>query len=418
MTDSVSPRGREPGAAGSPPRGRVASEPNRCVPPARPGELEPLVLGPLAVWPPVVLAPMAGVTNYPFRRLCRRFGAGLYVSEMITARGYLLGNRLTRLLASGQPDEHPRSVQVYGSDPDDVGEMVRCLVGEGVHHVDMNFGCPVPKVTRTGGGSAIPLKPRLLARLVAAAVRAAGPVPVTIKVRKGIDEGLLTYLDAGRVAQEEGAAAIGLHARTAAELYGGQADWGAIANLVQAVSIPVLGNGDIWECWDALRMLRQTGCAGVIVGRGCLGRPWLFRELADVCEGREPEPPPNLGQIAAIAREHAELLIEFFGAAHGMRQMRKWGAWYTKGFPGSAELRDRLGRVDTLEQLVAILAELDPSLDFPVHALRVGRAKRGAMQKVRLPHGYLERRHDDTPPDAPLDPDQVAALEQALSGGG
>ena len=296
--------------------------------------------------------------------------------------------------------------------------MVRSLVADGVDHVDMNFGCPVPKVTRTGGGSAIPVKPRLLARIVRAAVRSAGHVPVTIKVRKGIDAELLTYLDAGRVAQEEGAAAIGLHARTAAELYGGEADWDAIARLVAHVSIPVLGNGDIWECWDALRMLRTTGCAGVIVGRGCLGRPWLFRELSDVCAGREPAPPPAMGEIAAIAREHAELLVEFFGADHGMRQMRKWGSWYTKGFPGSAELRDRLARVETLEAFVAILGELDPALPFPVHALRVGRAKRGHMQTVKLPHGYLDDRDDDTPPKSPRGAAEIEAWEKALTGGG
>ena len=398
-------------------RARFATEPNLDVPPARPGEFAPLRLGPLEVAPPVVLAPMAGVTNYPFRKLCRRFGAGLYVSEMITARGYLMGNRLTRLLASGQPDERPRSVQVYGADPIDVGEMVRSLVDDGVDHVDMNFGCPVPKVTRTGGGSAIPVKPRLLARLVRAAVRSAGDVPVTIKVRKGIDAELLTFLDAGRVAEGEGAAAIGLHARTAAELYSGEADWPAIGELVQSVSIPVLGNGDVWEAWDALRMMRATGCAGVIVGRGCLGRPWLFRELAQVFAGREPDPPPSMGEIAAIAREHAELLVDFFGPDHGMRQMRKWGAWYTKGFPGSAELRDRLSRVTALEELTAILAELDPALPFPLHALRVNRAKRGGTQQVRLPHGYLDDREDDTPPRSPHDAAEIAAWEQALSGG-
>src|SRR5207247_227153 len=206
-----------------------------CLAPTGRFVIRPLVLGPLSVWPPVVLAPMAGVTTYPFRSLCRAFGAGLYVSEMITARGFLEGNARTQLLASSGADERPRSVQVYGSDPDVMGEMARRLSGEGVHHIDMNFGCPAPKITRHGGGSAIPLKPRLMARLVRAAVRGAGRVPVTVKVRKGIHDGLLTYLDAGRVAEEEGAAAIGLHARTAAQLYAGDADWSAIAALKAAV---------------------------------------------------------------------------------------------------------------------------------------------------------------------------------------
>src|SRR5262245_37963436 len=268
-----------------------AHERHAATPPARPGEFAPLVLGPLSVFPPVVLAPMAGVTNYPFRSLAREFGAGLYVSEMITARGYLLGNRLTRLLASSRPEERPRSVQIYGADPVDVGEMTRALVEDGVEHIDMNFGCPVPKVTRTGGGSAVTWKPRLLARLVRAAVAGAGAVPVTIKVRKGLDDEKLTFLDSGRVAEAEGAAAIGLHARTAAQLYSGEADWNAVGELVAAVRIPVLGNGDVWECWDALELVRRTGCAGVIVGRGCLGRPWLFGELAAVFAGVEPPPP-------------------------------------------------------------------------------------------------------------------------------
>jgi hypothetical protein len=181
---------------------RVGAECNRDLPTARPGEFAPLALGPLRIWPPVVLAPMAGVTNLAFRRICKAYGAGLCTSEMITARGYRLGNAMTHLLASGGEEEFPRSVQIYSSDPLDVGEMVAALVADGVDHIDMNFGCPVPKVTRHGGGSAIPVKARLLARLVRAAVHSAGEVPVTIKVRKGIDESLLTYPDAGRVAQE------------------------------------------------------------------------------------------------------------------------------------------------------------------------------------------------------------------------
>ena len=311
---------------------RFATAENLEVPVAATGEFSPLSIGGLQVWPPVVLAPMAGITNYPYRNLCRDFGAGLFVSEMITARGYLHGNRMTRLLASSQPGEEPRSVQIYGSDPVDVGEMVASLVDEGVDHIDMNFGCPVAKVTRHGGGSAVPVKPRLLARIVRAAVRSSGDVPVTIKVRMGIDDELLTYIDAGRVAEEEGVAAIGLHARTAAALYSGQASWPAITALKESVGIPVLGNGDIWECWDALRMMRETGCDAVIVGRGCLGRPWLFRELADVFAGVEPAGPPALGEVVKIALAHAEALSAFFGEASAMKQMRKWIGWYTKGF--------------------------------------------------------------------------------------
>lgn len=396
---------------------RFSSPENEGVALAQRGEFAPLAIGPLSVWPPVVLAPMAGVTNYPFRSLCRQYGAGLYVSEMITARAYLLGHRRTLLLASSQPDETPRSVQIYGTDPKDVGEMARSLVDEGVHHLDMNFGCPVPKVTRSGGGSAIPVKPRLLARIVRAAVKNAGAVPLTIKVRKGIDDDLLTFLDAGRVAQEEGAAAIGLHARTAAQLYSGEADWNAIGELKSALSIPVLGNGDIWESFDALRMMRSTGCDGVIVGRGCLGRPWLFRELADVFDGREPALPPNLGAIVEIIKDHARRLVSFFGEREGLLHMRKWCAWYTKGFPGSASVRDALGRLNTIADLERELARLNPSDPFPRSALRAHRAKGSRMQKVALPENYLCTRDDDTPPRSVHSAEDLEEWERSLSGG-
>ena len=403
-----------PQAPGAP---RVASQENQTVPVASPGEFAALSFGSIEVWPPVVLAPMAGVTNYPFRSLVREFGNAIYVSEMITARGYLLGNRLTHLLASSQPDERPRSVQIYGTDPIDVGEMARALVDDGVEHIDMNFGCPVPKVTRQGGGSAVPVKPRLLARLVRAAVHGAGDVPVTIKVRKGIDEHLLTFLDAGRVAQEEGARAIGLHARTASALYSGTADWSAIGELVQAVSIPVLGNGDIWEAWDALRMMRTTGCQGVIVGRGCLGRPWLFAELAAVFDGREPDPPPNFGRIVEIMRDHAERLMAFFGPEFGMRQMRKWCTWYTIGFPGSSKARGQLVRVSSIEEMLSILARCPSDTPFPVNALRAHRGKGSRTQRVTLPEGYLDDLQDDTPPKSPHTAAEMAAWERALQGG-
>jgi nifR3 family TIM-barrel protein len=397
---------------------RDATALNRDVPLARPGEFRALWLGALRVWPPVVLAPMAAVTNHPFRTLCREFGAGLYVSEMITARGFLEGNHLTRLLASSRPGERPRSVQLYGTSPSDLEEAARIMVGEGVEHLDLNFGCPVPKVTRNGGGSAIPVRPRLMARLVAATVRGAGSVPVTVKVRTGIHDDLITFFDSGRVAEGEGAAAIGLHARTAAQLYAGEADWRAIAALKAAVSIPVLGNGDVWECWDALRMLRTTGCDGVIVGRGCLRRPWLFAELAAAFDGREPDPQPRLGQITALMRRHAEMLVEFFGPVNGIRQMRKWCIWYTTGFRGSAAVRAALAGIDTLPEMLAILGRLDPDEPFPTATVRSNRVKDTRVQRrVMLPAGYLANRDGDTPPSPPFDPRERAAVERALDGG-
>jgi nifR3 family TIM-barrel protein len=373
---------------------------NRDVAPAAPGEFSPIPIGPLAVWPPVVLAPMAGVTNPPFRTLCRRFGAGLYVSEMITARALVEGNRKTLLLASFGAEETTRSLQLYGVDPHYVGEAVRLLVGEGrVDHLDMNFGCPVRKVTSKGGGAAIPLKPRLLRGIVRAAVKAAGAVPVTIKFRTGIDERHQTYLDAGRIGEEEGCAAVGLHARSAAQLYDGAASWEAIARLKAAVrSIPVLGNGDVWEAEDALRMMRTTGCDGVIVGRGCLGRPWLFRDLADVFAGREPEDPPGFGGVVDVMLEHARLLAGWAGEAAAMRAFRKHSSWYTKGFRGGAPLRERLMRVATLAELEDVLSGVDRSQPFPPDAMRVARGKSGGMQRVALPEGYLDDLEDATPP--------------------
>lgn len=373
--------------------------PNRDVPPARPGEFAPLTIGPLRVWPPVVLAPMAGVTNYPFRAICRRFGAGLYVSEMIAARGIVEDRRKTLELMAFGPGESPRSIQLYGTEPASLGEATRRLVGEGrVDHIDLNFGCPVRKVTSKGGGAAIPAKPRLLRNLVRAVVAGAGAVPVTMKFRKGIDERITTYLDAGKVGEEEGCAAVGLHARTAAQLYDGEADWDAIARLVAHVRVPVLGNGDVWEAWDALRMLRTTGCAGVIVGRGCLGRPWLFRDLAEVFEGREPPDPPSFGEVREVMLDHAERLEEWFGARGGLPMMRRYATWYTKGFAGSAQLRVRLTRFTTMTELREILAGVPGDQPFPPAAMRVPRGKHSGVQSVALPHGYLDRRDDDTPP--------------------
>jgi nifR3 family TIM-barrel protein len=370
---------------------------NRDVKLAEPGEFASVKIGDMNVWPPVVLAPMAGVTNYPFRSICKEFGAGLYVSEMINARPLVDGRDKTLKLADFGPDESPRSMQLYGTDPFYVGEAVKRLVGEGrVDHLDMNFGCPVPKVTRKGGGAAIPVKPNLLRKIVRAAVSNAERIPVTIKFRIGINADYLTFLTSGRVAEEEGCAAVGLHARTAAQLYHGHANWQAITELKQAVKIPVLGNGDIWEGHDALRMMRETGCDGVIVGRGCLGRPWLFRDLNDVFNGREPVDPPHFNEVLQIMFAHARKMADWFGERLAMHSFRKHASWYTKGFRMMSEVRAGLMRVETVCQLEQLFAHVEREQSFPPSAMRVVRGKQTGTQKVALPIGYLNNLEDDT----------------------
>ena len=351
-------------------------------------------LGALSVDPPVVLAPMAGVTNAPFRTLCRRYGAGLYVSEMIGARALVEGNEKTLALASFAPGETVRSIQLYGTEPQSVAGAVRLLVDEhGVDHIDMNFGCPVPKVTRHGGGAALPWKIGLFAAIVRAAVAHAGDVPVTVKFRMGIDDDHLTYVETGRVAEAEGAAAVALHARTAEQRYSGTARWDAITALRDTVrTIPVLGNGDIWTADDAIRMMRETGCDGVVVGRGCLGRPWLFGDLAAVLEGRPLPEPPSLGAIGEMMSLHARLLVDHFGPRHGINLFRRHPSWYLKGFPVGSEVRDAFSRVDDVAEVDRLVAELDPTIPFPEAANHMVRGHSGGPRPVKLPYGYLDDR--------------------------
>jgi len=365
--------------------------------------MPPLTLGSLRVETPVVLAPMAGITNAAYRRLCAEQGAGLYVCEMITSRGLVEGDETTRQMLVFDDAEQVRSVQLYGTDPVYVGKAVEILCAEyGVAHVDLNFGCPVPKVTRKGGGGALPWKRALLGQILEHAVAAAAPfdVPVTMKTRKGLDDDHLTYLDAGRIAQEAGCAAIALHGRTVAQAYSGVADWEAIAALVDHVDLPVLGNGDIWEAADALRMVEQTGAAGVVVGRGCLGRPWLFRDLAaafapgpGVEEGtlRPSRNLPALGEVRTMMRRHAELLAEHLGEERGCKEFRKHVSWYLKGFRAGGTLRHSLALVDSLSSLDALLAELDPDEPFPTSELGAPRGRQGSpRRRVALPEGWLD----------------------------
>ena len=358
-----------------------------------------LRIGPIQLDAPVVLAPMAGITNTAFRRLCREYGAGLYVSEMITTRALVERNATTMRLITHHESETPRSIQLYGVDPATTEAAVRLLVEEDrADHIDLNFGCPVPKVTRKGGGAALPWKLGLFRDIVTRAARAAGDVPLTVKMRKGIDSDHLTYLDAGRIAEDAGVAAVALHARTAAEFYSGEADWAAIAQLKEAVtSVPVLGNGDIWSAADAARMMDETGCDGVVVGRGCLGRPWLFGDLArelggpDAAAGAPVD--ATLGFVAQAFRRHAELLVEFFeDEDRGCRDIRKHVAWYFKGYPVGGELRAQLATASSLAEIDDLLATLDLEAPYPGAAAEGQRGRAGTPKRPALPEHWLDSR--------------------------
>jgi nifR3 family TIM-barrel protein len=371
----------------------------------------PLAIGPLSVWPPVVLAPMAGITNAPFRRLCRTFEpGGLFVSEMITARGLAERNHKTLRMARFADDEPVRSIQLYGTEPRAIADAVGFLVGEErADHIDLNFGCPVAKVTRKGGGAALPVHRVLFRDIVRAAVRA-GDAPVTVKLRIGVDDRVRTFLDAGRIAEDEGAAAVSLHARTAEQHYSGRADWAAIAALRAAVtSIPVLGNGDIWEAADALRMVDATGCDGVVVGRGCLGRPWLFRDLALAFAGRQPPAPPRLGAVRDVLRRHARLLAEWLGEPVAVRDIRKHVGWYMQGYPVGGSVRRRLTAAATVTDFEAELDRLDPDLRPLPGTTAQPRGKTSGPIRVALPDGWLDGVEDPSP--------VVDDEPQAVSGG-
>ena len=367
----------------------------------------PLRLGPLVLPIPVFLAPMAGVTNPAYRQLCREQGesgvdvrpAGVFTCEMITARG--IAERIAKTFAMMAPDpaDPVFSVQLYGTDPEVIARAIAIACGEhGVNHIDLNFGCPVPKVTRRGGGGVLPWKLDRFTQILVAAVRAATPfdVPVTIKTRIGIDDAHVTMMDAGRIAEESGISAITLHARTVEQAYAGKARWEAIAQLVQAVNIPVIGNGDIWEAGDALAMMDETGCAGVSIGRGALGRPWIFRDLAQAMVSGEASATtlPTSGEVAHMVRRHGELLVEHFGdERHGLADLRKHMAWYFKGFSLGGELRQELGVVSTLDQLDDLLSRIDPDEPFPRHELHAPRGRQGSPRtKVTMPYGWLSSR--------------------------
>jgi nifR3 family TIM-barrel protein len=369
---------------------------------------------------PVVLAPMAGVTNAPFRAMCRSFAPGLvYVNEMVMATPVVHGNAKTDRMITFAPDEHPRSLQLYGSDPDTMGRAVAKLCDAGrVDHIDINFGCPAAKVTRRGGGAAVPARPELLRAILRAAVSNASPygVPVTAKFRMGLFDDWLTHIRTGEVCAEEGVAAIALHARTVQQHYSGEARWEAIAELKDAVgSIPVLGNGDIWQASDAVRMMAETGCDGVVIGRGCLGRPWLFGDLVEALAGRPVPASRLLGEVCDAMVRHARLLVEHLGENHAMRDFRKHTGWYMSGYPVGPEVRRRFSMVKSLVELDDIVADLDPTAEIVTGGERIKRGHTNGPIKVSLPDGWLDGHRRDELLDDLTVPDDDHVM--ALSGG-
>jgi len=385
--------------------------------PSTTGLLKPLTLpipsGAIAIDPPVVLAPMAGITNAAFRLLCREQGAGLFVSEMVTARALIERNEETMRMITPGKGEFPRSIQLYAVDPRVAGLAVQMLGRENlVDHIDMNFGCPVPKVTRKGGGAALPYKRNLFKEIVGSVVKNAAEfdIPVTVKMRIGIDDDHKTFIDAGKSAAQLGVSWVALHARTAAQMYAGNARWDAIGELVSALEpygTPVLGNGDIWSGSDGLRMVTETGCAGVVVGRGCLGRPWLFAELVAAFEGREEPEPPTLRKVAEIMVRHGQLLSEYFEDEYrAARDMRKHMAWYLKGFRVGSEIRSQLGMIDDFAQMRQLLDQIEEQ-PYPQEIGEAPRGRSSGVRQVSLPHRWLE------------DPDEIPAvtLDDSVSGG-
>ena len=355
--------------------------------------------------PPVVLAPMAGITNQAFRRLCREYGAGLYVSEMVTSRALIERSPETIRMVTPDPDEQIRSVQLYGVDPEVMSKGVEMLIREDrADHIDLNMGCPVPKVTKKGGGAALPWKQDLFKDILESAVNTSNKVtselgvkkvPVTVKMRMGIDDEHLTYIEAGKIAAKAGVTWVALHARTAEQMYSGKARWHAIKTLVEELkefNVPVLGNGDIWSAQDALEMVKETGCAGVVVGRGCLGRPWLFGQLAAAFAGKEIPKDPGLEVVSQIIKRHAVLLCELYDEYKGIRDIRKHMAWYLKGFSVGNQLRTSLAMVESLENLDFLLAKLDTNQAFPEVVVDKPRGRVGSQKKVSLPHNWLNSR--------------------------
>lgn len=388
-------------------------------------DLAPIKTERFEVSPPVVLAPMAGITNQAFRKLCREFGAGLYVSEMVTTRALVNRNPETIRMVTPDPEEEIKSVQLYGTDPQVMQEAVRLLVEENrADHIDINMGCPVPKVTRKGGGAALPWKKDLFSEIINSAVKTANEttkalgqkkVPVSVKMRIGIDENHQTLLEASEAAARAGVAWVALHGRTANQMYSGKANWDAIRTLVEKMQdfeIPVLGNGDIWSAQDAMKMVKDTGAAGVVIGRGCLGRPWIFGQLSAAFLGSPIPKDPGLAEISKIMYRHAQLLCELYGDYKGIRDIRKHIAWYLKGFSVGSELRTKLALVESLEEFETLLNQMDLNQDFPLNIADLPRGRTGSEKRVALPQGWLDSQYLNV-----NEANELAAAELSVGGG-
>ncbi|MGN0132237.1 MAG: tRNA dihydrouridine synthase DusB [Lachnospiraceae bacterium] len=309
-----------------------------------------LMIGNVAIESPVILAPMAGVTDLPFRLLCRRKGAGLLCMEMVSAKAIYYHNRNTEALLEIHPEERPVSLQLFGSEPKLMGEMAKRIEDRPFSVLDINMGCPVPKVVNNGEGSALMKNPKLAGEIMSAVVKAVEK-PVTVKIRKGFDDDHVNAVEMAKIAEDSGVAAIAVHGRTREQYYSGKADWDIIRRVKEAVSVPVIGNGDVTDPYSAKKMLEETGCDGIMIGRAARGNPWIFRQIDRyLSDGIVPE-PVSREEMRQTILEHARLMVEYKGEYLAIREMRKHISWYTTGMPGSAAFRGRINAMETMDEL-------------------------------------------------------------------